>query len=572
MKMIVPNQKIKVKWSNPIKNYYESIVDENGNQKYFYKKGEFVLIDLNDINQGSKFLIKCICSFCGKETEKKAVEAFRSERHFCDSECKFAYQRNFGSFNKTRELYNCDYCSEEIEVKQYVLRDLKEGKRKHIFCSNKCKAKWESKNKIGLNNPNYNQINKVCEYCGKHYTVPQNQNDRTHYCSVECRQKGQRNRTKLECANCSEEIYRNPTQIKNNKSGFFYCSQKCANEHRSKISREIRHCEYCKEEFECKKSEKLRFCSMECQSKWQSETLVGENAVGFNHDIPLKDRYVNCDWCGKLTLAKPKKLKQIKENSAKHFCSVECKNEWFTKEWSQQEEWKLESAERAVKMLEDGVFGHTDTEPQLIINKFLDELNIRYENEYNCKYVSIDNYLLDFNLMIEVMGTYWHSDPRIYKEINYQNQVDRIKNDKIKKTYIKNNYNINILYLWEDDIKNNIQLCKELINKYISNDGRLLDYNSFNYSFSESLKTNDEIIIPYMDYEIEELRPFINITESKRRSMKQPDKWITFNCEQCGEEKEMLITHYNKATHHFCSQDCAHEFKKGKSRDFWSSN
>jgi hypothetical protein len=321
-----------------------------------------------------------------------------------------------------------------------------------------------------------------------------------------------------------------------------------------------RYCDYTK-------AHKQSFCSMECQSKWQAECLVGENSPSFNNDIPLEERYVNCDWCKQKTLVYSLyKLKQIEEEGSKHFCSVECRREWYAKEWSQSEEWKLESAERSVKMLEDGVFG-IESEAQRKVNSFLNDLNIKYTNEYNCKYVSIDNYLLDYNLMIEVMGTFWHTDPRIYNEINYQNQVDRIKNDKIKSTYIKNNYGINILYLWEEDITNDEELCKNLILSYIQNNGKLDNYHSFNYFYDGSLHLNDELITPYMEYDIDELKTIINITDSKRRSMKQPDKWITFHCEQCGEEKEQLISHYNNSSHHFCSAKCSQEYRKGKPRN-----
>ena len=53
-------------------------------------------------------------------------------------------------------------------------------------------------------------------------------------------------------------------------------------------------------------------------------------------------------------------------------------------------------------------------------------MGIKFENEYNCKYYSIDNYLLEYNLMIECMGTYWHTDNRFYDKINYKSQVEGI--------------------------------------------------------------------------------------------------------------------------------------------------
>jgi hypothetical protein len=39
-------------------------------------------------------------------------------------------------------------------------------------------------------------------------------------------------------------------------------------------------------------------------------------------------------------------------------------------------------------------------------------------------------------------------------------------------------------------------------------------------------------------------------------SKKQQDKWIAFNCEVCGKEREELISHYNLHKHHYCSKEC----------------
>ena len=52
----------------------------------------------------------------------------------------------------------------------------------------------------------------------------------------------------------------------------------------------------------------------------------------------------------------------------------------------------------------------------------------------------------------------------------------------------------------ETDIKNNPKLCKELILKYIENNGKLDDYNSFNFSlYEEKLAMNKNIIKPHFN-------------------------------------------------------------------------
>lgn len=166
-------------------------------------------------------------------------------------------------------------------------------------------------------------------------------------------------------------------------------------------------------------------------------------------------------------------------------------------------------------MLSDGVFNHTDTGCQKLVNFVLDELKVEYINEYNCKYVSIDNYLVDFGLMIEVMGTFWHADPRFYSSIYYQQQLTRIFNDSRKNKLIKTKYGINILYLWEHDIINNLELCKELIKLYIHNQGKLDNYHSFNYSLQEGRLEQCQSIVPYFVYNKKELSPITHIKIKK---------------------------------------------------------
>lgn len=147
----------------------------------------------------------------------------------------------------------------------------------------------------------------------------------------------------------------------------------------------------------------------------------------------------------------------------------------------------------------DGVL-NKQTKPQIYINKLLDELDIPFVNEHTFKYYSVDNFLSDHNLIIEVMGDYFHANPLIYNNYNQLNAIQQkdVIRDKRKHTYISKYFNIEILYLWEHDIKTNLELCKQLILKYINNNGHLIDYNSFNYSIQNNcLLENQTKVSPY---------------------------------------------------------------------------
>lgn len=123
--------------------------------------------------------------------------------------------------------------------------------------------------------------------------------------------------------------------------------------------------------------------------------------------------------------------------------------------------------------------------PQKIVDELLDKLNIKYKREEIFTFYAIDNYLIDYNLAIEVQGDYWHVNP--IKGYKYSKKRDNyVKKDINKCNFIRKKYGINILYLWENDIKNNIDVCKKMILEYIKNDGTMENYHSFNYMLDDN--------------------------------------------------------------------------------------
>lgn len=350
------------------------------------------------------------------------------------------------------------------------------------------------------------------------------------------------------CDKCDKRFNKRFSYI--SKQDNHYCSLKCSSEAKKK-NKINKKCEICNSPFKVIPSmSNQKFCSIECQGKWQTLTRIGNNSSNYNQSISIDDRNLNCEWCNKIFSVVPSKIKTAR------FCSIECRRDWFAKEWSQQEAWKEESRKRAVKILDEGKISKTESEAQKTINKTLEQMKIKYENEYNCTVVSIDNYLPEYKLMIEVMGGYWHVDPRLYSSIKYQMQYDRVINDKRKRGIIKRYYDINILYLWEKDIKENINLCKRLIDLYIKSSGVLSEYNSFNYSFDNNDLFLNKKYIPFMEMSSSELNDIFIPVDGKKKSYKQHDKWITFNCECCGEETEQLKSRYIKNKKHHCSTLC----------------
>lgn len=157
---------------------------------------------------------------------------------------------------------------------------------------------------------------------------------------------------------------------------------------------------------------------------------------------------------------------------------------------------------------------YTNTSIQIAVNKMLNEMSIEYEREYTLDYYSCDNFLTQYKIIIEVMGDYWHGNPIIYNEnkrMLNEIQARTILKDKQKSGYIKNHYQIPILYLWENDINKNLDKCKNLIKKIIDNNGILENYHSFNYSYdNKELKLLSDLIIPYQDMPSSQYKYLIN--------------------------------------------------------------
>lgn len=294
----------------------------------------------------------------------------------------------------------------------------------------------------------------------------------------------------IQCEYCGKTVYKTLSQYK--KRNQHFCSNKCQSLLKREITFEHRPCEVCGEDMYISKKSTKRFCSTECQHTWQ----LGN--TGFNNRR-FQGGYVKCESCGKEFLVG----KYVLDSDRKHFCSTSCRQTWYSTVWSQSEDWRLESRERAVSLLKNNP-ATTQTRPQIAVNGMLDDMGITYRNEEPYTYYAIDNYLPEFDLAVEVMGDYWHSSPLKYPNSVNDKQRYVISRDKAKHTYLKNFYDIEILYLWESDILKRPEVCIELIRHYIECGGNLQNYHSFNYSIVDGrLELNDVIVRPYQERRIE---------------------------------------------------------------------
>lgn len=118
-------------------------------------------------------------------------------------------------------------------------------------------------------------------------------------------------------------------------------------------------------------------------------------------------------------------------------------------------------SESTIRRMKNGDFKHTITKPHIKMCSILTELDISYEEEYNIGHWLFDIYIPEYNLLIEVDGDYFHSNPKIYpngpqtktQKINYARDISK------NNFCIKNN--LTLLRFWECDILQSSELIKE---------------------------------------------------------------------------------------------------------------
>ena len=270
---------------------------------------------------------------------------------------------------------------------------------------------------------------------------------------------------KCNCLNCGKEF---ETHKCTNKK---FCSHDCWYEYNRKQhdKDKIKKCKFCQKEFR-PKDKHQKFCSTSCADKYHS-TQVGELSPNY------KQVEVICQSCGKRYKVKPSKV------GKQRFCCYACFNDWQRKDEAYKN--RMADVMNTNKMDGKMIAGSTMTKPHRIVTEELEKLGIKYECEYPINKYLIDVYLTDYNIMIEVMGDYWHSNPELKYDISGKVQKERTNRDTRKHDYVKENYNIELLYIWENDIIKNLNLCMDLIKQSIKNNGILEDYNSFNYEYDD---------------------------------------------------------------------------------------
>lgn len=374
-----------------------------------------------------------------------------------------------------QEIRKCEYCGKEFVAKNST----------HRYCSCSCRDK---------NRP-LTQIQVKCLTCGKEYIVEsknRGQKER-NFCSLKCSYEYRKTHgNKKDCIICGKEFVsvkenhvccskscqRKYTKLHTDKtcvvcgkifhdmSNTMFCSDSCKHQYRLNQG-ELRSCKYCGNEFRALNGTHY-FCTEQCKNMYYND-----------HPEYYK---LTCSECGKIFL-RNKKVKSQDGNVV--FCSQTCKGNYYADHYR----------DGVLQRLKDGRYKTTMTAPHIIVSEYLKEAHIEYEDEYVVKPFSADIKLKNTNILIEIMGSYWHADIRKYndKPLN-SSQQNNVKRDIRKHQFLINN-NYRILYLWEDDIMNNLDKCILLINEFIKGNNMTIHSSAYDINNNNLIENN---IIQYI--------------------------------------------------------------------------
>jgi len=96
------------------------------------------------------------------------------------------------------------------------------------------------------------------------------------------------------------------------------------------------------------------------------------------------------------------------------------------------------------------------TAPEKTFKSILNKHGVKFESQYILNGKIFDYYLPETKTLVEVQGTYWHGDSRVYDEFSgYQKHI---KQNDIMKKNIAIGMGYNHFECWEKDLKENKQL------------------------------------------------------------------------------------------------------------------
>jgi very-short-patch-repair endonuclease len=244
-------------------------------------------------------------------------------------------------------------------------------------------------------------------------------------------------------------------------------------------------CENCGIEFEIKQSAlkygRGKCCSRKCVDENKKRTYAGKNnpsygrvqsaeekarrgtaiSEAYKNDPSIKDRqkagiqkYI--EKTGYFPGTSPTSIQKRKKTNLERY-GVEWAG-WNVPEIKERAENTCieRYGKSSLELAMDSLLNTKFTRPEQIVKECLDELQIKYIPQYKLFvdgiYRHFDFMLVDFNILIEVDGDFWHANPMLYDRNNlHEVQIRTIENDAIKNEMVRK-AKITLVRFWESEI------------------------------------------------------------------------------------------------------------------------
>lgn len=264
------------------------------------------------------------------------------------------------------------------------------------------------------------------------------------------------------------------------------------NKHSKENGRFIKHatrvkriCENCGIEFEIKKSAlkygRGKCCSRTCVDINKKRTYTGKNNPSFGKKQSEEQRKKKSDSI-KLTYKNDPSIKLRQKQGIEKFIreygyypgtdklSMNKKRntnlkkygtEWVGRNIPEIKE-KAEATclkrygKTSLEMMHEALQNTTQTKPEKIFQEHLEKLKIKFIWQYKLivdgVYRYFDFMLVDYNILVEVDGDFWHANPLMYDTNKlHEVQIKTLNNDAIKNEMVRN-ANIKLIRFWASEV------------------------------------------------------------------------------------------------------------------------
>lgn len=218
---------------------------------------------------------------------------------------------------------------------------------------------------------------------------------------------------KLQCHICGIKYFK---KYRKNKHKFSKtCSDKCFRKLMSRIrsvNKVHKKCCICNKPFITSKIKNRKTCSHKCGYELKKSKTIYVD--------------IKCETCGNIKRVNKKRLIYYKKKKfgSFRFCSIKC----------------------ALKNTKSGL--------ETIIESIFKSYNIVFEKQYKINKFHYDFFIPSKNLLIECQGDFWHGNLKIFQSLSLK-QIKTHEKDE-RKRICALNHNHKILYIWENDVYNNI--------------------------------------------------------------------------------------------------------------------